>query len=325
MLESGQARSILEKSFPAARIKSLQEVASQGHWACTLSFPGSLQDVVLRAFPPEQAWKSGKEKSVRELLSRTGLPVPKLLHHDRTGKIASPHYHIIERLPGQRLSDVFSDTEVGRKEIYSCLGDAFGKLHSVKLPEFGYIHSEEEKVSTRSDWWKKVFLVMCVDELLDLHHPEFRELAGHIRNHFADRQDSCGGKFEPCLLHHDTFNNSILLHRPEGEWTVSGITDFTTAFSGHNEFELSRIAYQILTDPDTGEYHPEARAFFKAYEKHTRISDRFEERRPYYTLYHLLSWVNRCTQDKQRAAASGMDVKESLDRFKTDIARILSR
>lgn len=325
MLDRHQVHSIMRKSFPDSQIISFQKTpAGQINWVYKVSIRNPDKDVILRVFPQHHTWKIGKEKKIHDLISRTDLPIPKLIHTDSSTSIIPYHYQILEFMPGRRWGEIIQKIpQEERRNIYFELGKALGKIHSIKLDKFGWIHSDQEQITAQSESWKKVFIIMCIDQMLDLSQHRFLELAPFVRDFIDYNQHMLDGKFEPRLLHNDFFADNILLHNSNDKWRISGVLDFESAFAGHTEFELSKVVSQLLLDYPSHDYKPDAKDFFRGYKKYVPVTNDFEKRRPIYSVYHLLSWINHCTLHRDRCIEAGINVKQVMDYFYNDLKELL--
>ena len=324
MLEKNHIYSIIRKAFPGSKIRSFhRSPVAQVNWVYKVQLNDPDRAVIVRVSPEHHPWKTEKEKKIYKLLSKVDVPVPDFLHVDSSKKIIPHNYQIMECLPGERLRTVIEKFPHEKDKLYFELGKTLGKIHSVKLDKFGWIHSEQEHMPAKSDSWKEVFMLMCIDELLEISQPKFLELAPYIKDYIDFNQHLLDIDVAPQLLHNDFFIDNILMHNSGNKWEISGIIDFEWAFAGHNEFEIAKVISQMLLDYPSHEYKPEAKGFFRGYRKYSRISRDFEKRRPLYTLHHLLHWANHCTRNRQRCLEAGIKVDEVMGYFYSDIRDIL--
>jgi Ser/Thr protein kinase RdoA (MazF antagonist) len=322
MFNRAQIHALVKRAFPTADIDYFhRSPVAQINWVYRVKLKNPDKHIILRINPEHHPWKIDKEKKINKLLSGTGLPLPDFIHVDSSKDLIPHHYQIMECLPGERWSQVIGkvDDEKKRKKLYFELGKTLGKINSVKLDQFGWIHSDQEYVSSRSKSWKEVFFLMTINELLDLEQKKFSGLTPIIRDYVDFNQNLLDIEIEPRLLHNDFFEENILVHNDE----ISGVIDFEWAFAGHNEFELAKVVSQLLLDYPSHEYKPEAKDFFRGYKEHGSISRDFEARRHLYTLYHLIHWANHCTKNRQRCIEAGINVDQVMGYFYNDIKEIL--
>ena len=248
-----------------------------------------------------EGYTLGKDLSVYSMLEERGVPVPRVLLVDRSKHIVSFEYYLMEKLPGSMLR--FTPLSGSQREgLYRVLGSTLARIHSIRLPAFGWLL--EEGVSRRKDRfvdplssWKDTFIEWYETITHDLGTYEnatygsldkdsFLELTARI-GRVLEREAYLLEDAEPVLLHNDyTLRNVLVMDDP---WRVTGVLDVEFARSGHNELELAGLDHFLCDSDDILAYSEHAHAFLEGYAAQNRLSERFEDRRPLYLLISLFS------------------------------------
>ncbi|MFT4307938.1 MAG: phosphotransferase family protein [Candidatus Woesearchaeota archaeon] len=248
-----------------------------------------------------EGYTLGKDLVVYSMLEERGVPVPRVLFVDRSKRIVSFEYYLMEKLPGRMLRFTpLSDSQ--REGLYRVLGSTLARIHSIRLPAFGWLL--EEGVSRRKDRfveplsnWRDTFvewydtikrdLGTCENASYgSLDKDSFLELTARIDRIVGDHAHLLEDA-EPVLLHNDyTLRNVLVMDDP---WRVTGVLDVEFARAGHNELELAGLDHFLCDPDDILAYSEQAHAFLKVYTSIQPLSDRFEVRRPLYLLVSLFS------------------------------------
>lgn len=288
--------------------------------------------LILRLIHQTHAYKLGKELRVYSLIAeRTDLRVPEVVFVDRTRSIVPFGYYLMEKLPGEMLRfSPLSDEE--RSGLYEVLGSALAKIHSITLPEFGWVL--EKGISGRIDRyvrplpdWKSTFLDWYETIKEDLDRFENRSYGSIDKGSFTDllhridrvlerSGDLIDVNADACLLHNDfTLRNVLVMRDP---WRVTGVLDVEFARSGHSEFEIASLDHFLCDIDDVLAYSKHADAFLKGYTKIRALSERFEERRPVYLLVSFLSLAvyetfGSCINDEEEVSFLYRSIARILD------------
>lgn len=105
---------------------------------------------VLTAVAKQSSGKVARQSWCYSILSKSKVPVPKVVAVDTKKKIM-PHEFIITSFePGEYLCDVFPSKPVLRKELGRSVGQVFAKVHKVDVKGFGLLN--DNGVGQRKAW-----------------------------------------------------------------------------------------------------------------------------------------------------------------------------
>jgi len=241
------------------------------------------RELVLRIAPPKDAVFVFYERDMmlqepgihNLLLQETTVPVAKILAFDDSHEIIERNFIVMERLPGQPLSALFS---VDQKRVLRQVGEALAQVHQLTAEQCGYL-GEHAPMIPQSTWieafqvmWRKLIEdVSAVGyysaedcsqllDLLDQHLPLF------------DREVPAS------LLHMDVWGQNILI---DNSGNLTGLVDWDRALWGDPEIEFAVLDYCGISQP----------AFWEGYGQDRDRSKAAQIRNLFYLLYEIQKYI----------------------------------
>lgn len=252
-------------------------------WIAELAGDG---EVVLRVAPPDDAgflfYERGmmaQEPGLHRLLrERTDIPVAAILAYDDTRRRIDRDFLVMERLPGQALSDArVAPGAVAR--VHRQVGAHLRALHDrCRAPRYGYLG--EHRCMEPADTWADAFDTMwnrLVDDIHDCGGYDRAE-ADTARAALARHRRVFERDVPAALLHMDIWAQNILI---DAAGNVTGLVDWDRALWGDVEIEFAVLDYcGVSTD-----------AFWQGYDRSRDVSGDADIRRVFYTLYELQKYI----------------------------------
>jgi hygromycin-B 7''-O-kinase len=186
-------------------------------------------------------------------------------------------YLVMERLPGQPMSDVWDTlSPAARQEIAAQVGTVVRALHTAPLdplsafdksPE-GWVRRMRARAEQCPDYMQR-------ENALPPH------LLAQLPGFFRRNMEAITQEFAPRLLSGDIHGDHILVARRGDTWEVTGHLDFGDAEVGPVEYEW----YALCLDAFKGDACA-IRAFFQAYGQPMPLPEPMCRRMKLYTLLH---------------------------------------
>ncbi len=258
------------------------EPISTGLYNASWFLSDGIRDYVLRVAPSDDTFglfyerrMMRQEPGIHALLSRkTAIPVPAVHVFDDSRNSLSRDYLLMERLPGQALSETRGgDAESVVRAVGYCLHQA----HSLTADTYGYRGEHRPmKPQTR---WVDAFHIMwnrLIDDVV---------ASGHYRDDEAARLRSLLDKYirlferpvAASLCHMDVWAQNILVDRG----ALSGLIDWDRALWGDPEIEFAVLDYCGISGP----------AFWEGYGVRRDNSREARVRTVFYFLYELQKYI----------------------------------
>lgn len=187
-----------------------------------------------------------QEPEIHErLLNETTVPVPRILAHDFSRNLIDRDYLIMNKLPGNPLSEVSLSNEAFIK-TFKEWGAYVRQIHSVTEPNnrFGYVgdhHPMEPQ-----DSWKEAFRIMYRKMLDDIRNQGIYD-ADTYKMAYQLLEDNLE-VFDHCqtsrLCHGDLWVTNLLV---DNTGKVTGLIDFDRACWGDIEWDLAIAEYCGVT------------------------------------------------------------------------------
>ncbi|HSR31676.1 MAG TPA: aminoglycoside phosphotransferase family protein [Anaerolineae bacterium] len=246
---------------------------------------GTGDDLVLRISPPDDAGflfyerrMMAQEPQLHTLLrAETEVPVAEILAYDDSRTLVDRDYLLMERLPGQPLTDArLSQQQVAG--VLEQVGFYLAQMHTLVADRYGYLgdHHPMQPQST----WVEAFVVMW-NMLLDdvvacggytpAEADAIRRLLDVYRPHF-ERPVSAS------LLHMDVWSQNILV---DHAGRVTGLVDLDRALWGDPEIEFAVLDYCGISEP----------AFWRGYGRQRDTSFSAQIRARFYLLYEVQKYI----------------------------------
>jgi len=177
--------------------------------------------------------------------------------------------------PGIEWAAALPQMDNGAREgAYRQMGSAIAELHTISFDAFGEL-GDDGLPHTQMPYLEAL-AKRATQRIKDAHQ------ANKFIKLLQDRAYLFEEIDQPSLCHDDLHKHNILFHHEGGEWKLSAILDFDSAYSGHHESDLSRL------DLWHGMIGP---GFWEAYTGVRPISPMYKERRPIHQLLWCLEYA----------------------------------
>ena len=239
-------------------------------------------DWVVRIAPPRDAVFIFYEKDMMHqepgihtlLIEKTSIPVAPIVVYDDTRDVIDRDFIIMERLPGNPISDVACDHDKVLRQVGAYLAEG----HAQTADSYGYI-GEHHPMPAQA-CWVDAFHIMwnrLIDGIVAVGHyneNESMEIRGLLDRHIRlfDREVPAS------LLHMDVWAQNILIDETS---TVTGLVDWDRALWGDPEIEYAVLDYCGISEP----------AFWEGYGRRRDTSSGARIRQVFYLLYELQKYI----------------------------------
>ncbi|NQU09620.1 aminoglycoside phosphotransferase family protein [bacterium] len=226
-----------------------------GKFSQTFRVDGPAGQFVLRVAPPDSLRQLFYEyRMMRQepalharLLAETSVPVPRIVAHDFSRQSIDRDYLIMERLPGEPLSQA-ALSGAARARALREWGGHVAQIHGITDPanRFGYL-GEHHCLEPRATW-REAFFSMYRRELDDIVRCGVYDEATATRAMALLEEHQ--QVFDACpvsrLLHGDLWVTNLLV---ADDGRVTGVLDFDRACWGDVEWDLAIAEYCGVTQP----------------------------------------------------------------------------
>lgn len=286
-------------------------------------------DIVLRVLNPVAGdGKPVKEELVYRLMKENGIPAPIILKTDISKTLIPYNYVLSKKLDGQALVEQYPHmSDVDKKCVVRELGRYLGIMHSITFDSFGDVKELDGKIVVGESHelldipenldarpkksWKLMHREILKSRFFYFKNTEFEHLIEPISNYFRDNEHLIDYDITPRLLHLDLNRGNIFVKGNK----VTGILDVEESLIGHNEYDLMRTELHF-------DNQGLRTAFFEEYEKHVKLDEGYEQRRPFYSLSRrlvairsLVLWKDSFTKEayEKLKSESLQHIKKVLD------------
>jgi len=256
--------------------------------------------LVLRIAPPDYRSRylfyeyrmMRQEPGLHALIrSSTSVPISEILACDTSHGITDRDYLLMERLPGDALSERGNLSLRTVTDLLHQVGRCLRQVHGITGDRFGYV-GEHHPMEPQSDW-ASAFQIMWNQLLDDIEQCEGyppdeatgmrRLLDRHLRD--FDRP------MPASLLHMDVWAQNILA---DEHGNLTGLVDWDRALWGDPEIEFAVLDYCGISEPP----------FWEGYGVERDRSPEAEVRRVFYLLYEIQKYIviRRVRSDDPRRA-----------------------
>jgi len=242
-------------------------------------------ELVLRIAPPDDAGflfyerrMMAQEPEIHALLrERTTVPVARILAYDDSRTLIDRDYLLMERLPGQPLTEV-RVTPPLYAHILHQVGGYLQQMHALTAERYGYLGAHHP-MEPQASWWE-AFVVMWNSILDDIVAAGgyTAEEAAFMRQLLRTYRSSFDRSVPASLLHMDVWHQNILV---DAQGTVTGLVDLDRALWGDPEIEFAVLDYCGISEP----------AFWKGYGKSRDTSPEARIRTRFYLLYEVQKYI----------------------------------
>ena len=275
----------VRKHFPTSSVKSVSRYEKgimNATYKVEMSSPANL--VVYRSYSRE-GWKAAKEQYLYTLIrDRTTVPVPEVLARGKD-------YSILSHVAGSEL-------DVTDSEMVFAAGQMLAKIHSLRMPSFGWIVGSGIEPSF-PDW--ESFVRFDTEHKLSKlpHSVEHEEITEKVMELLDESSDLLVLDVTPCLVHKDYHASHILVSGGK----IAGVIDVEWAIAGHHELDLVKSCEWMFTSSEMED------VFLEGYRTVGSISDAYADRKKLYRILILLSSLvisydcnnaERCHENRDR-------------------------
>jgi len=217
-----------------------------------------------------------QEPEIHDLvLSRTSVPVARIIAHDESHELIDSDFLIMERLPGRPLTEM---ARVDYGFVLRQVGEYLAQVHSITAEQYGYLgsHCPMEPQET----WAAAFRIMwhkMIDDIVGVGHYDDSE-SSMLRELLDSRLSYFDRPIRSSLLHMDIWHQNILV---DGEGNVTALVDWDRALWGDVEIEFAVLDYCGISEP----------AFWEGYGCDRDQSQEARIRQIFYFLYELQKYI----------------------------------
>jgi Ser/Thr protein kinase RdoA (MazF antagonist) len=235
-----EVKKIIKSKWPKVKIKSIKEFP-EGYNNIAFDVKLSNGDYVIKLIKLKgYETYSLKQKHLRTLVRRKfkDFPIPKIIKSDFSKRLIDKPYIIAEKMDGKSLQSTHKKIP-NKKELYSEIGELYGKLHSFKLKNYGELDSSLKIIKKYSSWYlencknvEKLFEKIEANKLLS------NKAIEEYKKFFEKNKYLLKKEIGPRLCHGDAAQTNILIRKSGNGYVVSGIIDFEFARSSGVTKEL---------------------------------------------------------------------------------------
>ncbi len=242
-----------------------------------------LQRVVVKLAGPDAPYPCpfDRTSSLHQLVrANTNVHIPEVIAVDTTYRLWPWRYMIKSYVPGIEWADALPQMDEREREgAYRQIGRAVAELHSIRFDAFGELEEDGTPIVARS--YLQALMERAKRRIKDPRNAEL------FINLLQERAAIFSDATQLCLCHDDLHKHNILFHRGDGEWKLSAILDFDSAYAGHYESDLARL------DLWRGMIGP---GFWEAYTEAMPLSPLYTQRRPIHQLLWCLEYDSQSPQ-----------------------------
>ncbi len=234
-----------------------------------------------------------KEIRINKILQRLGIPVPRIILHDKSRKKVPFEFVILSRLDGIDLDKILRKLpKKEQTEIMEKVGSLLGKIHSVKYNKLGMILPDgikEKAAFSLKETGKELSMDPGIKTVLSEFFEDLGNLSsfGIINNKFIiklseyllENKQLAKINEKPSLIHGDYYDQNIKVKKIKGKWQITGLLDFEYAASKMREYDFIKLKRNGLLE----EGHLKD-ALLKGYKKSQTLDEDFEKKVNYLTI-----------------------------------------
>jgi aminoglycoside phosphotransferase (APT) family kinase protein len=270
------------------------------------------QSIIVRIAPPDDTGGTfyeigmmAQEPEIHSIVrERTSIPVAGIYTHDTHRRVIDRDFLIMEKLPGQALSQVGGLTHGFYDGVLEQVGRMLAELHRITRGCYGYLGAHN-CMEPQADW-PSAFRVMwnkLIDDIIAVDAYDEQE-ATLLRRLLDESEDAFQRPAPASLLHMDIWGQNILV---DGRGRITGLVDWDRALWGDPEIEFAVLDYCGISEP----------AFWRGYGRERDLSTEAQLRGLFYYLYEVQKYiVIHIARRKNRASAMG---------YKANVMQIIER
>jgi len=280
---STQLEDIVRRHRPEAPGPISVERIRTGKFNTSYFVGTGIEDLVLRIAPPSDAVFLFYERAMMRqepqlhqiLRAQTSVPIARIVAFDDSGELIPNDLILMERLPGQPLTDM---PHVDEAHVLRQMGEHLCEAHAVHAEEYGYLgaHCPMEPQAS----WIDAFQVMwgkLIADIVDVG--EYDQTEARAMLDLLDRYLSLFDRAVPAsLLHMDVWHQNILV---DDTGHVTGVVDWDRGLWGDPEIEFAVLDYCGISEP----------SFWEGYGQRRDESPEAQVRQRFYLLYEVQKYI----------------------------------
>ncbi|MCP5114080.1 MAG: phosphotransferase [bacterium] len=274
---------LVRHHLPAADDEPIFEPIHTGKFNTSYWVGLNGHQLVLRIAPPRDAVFVFYERDMmrqepelhERLLSSTGVPVAKILVHDRSGELIDRDFLLMERLPGRSWAEM---DWVSEDRVLRQVGEHMAEVHQLHDDHHGYLGAHQPMEPQAR--WVDAFAVMwgkMIDDIVGVGYYDSDE-STLMRRLLDSKLKLFDRPVTASLLHMDVWRQNILV---DSEGNVTGLVDWDRALWGDPEIEYAVLDYCGISEP----------AFWEGYGQPRDDSPEARIRQLFYLLYELQKYI----------------------------------
>lgn len=246
-----------------------------------------------------EKYSLSKEIHVNNLLLKAGLPAPKVIKHDKSKTLVPYEFVISSKMDGEDLDSIWDNlNKRDQEEISFLLGEILGKIHNIKLEEFGILTSTgidgPEKFKFKQVGKSNInpaAVKLLSDSFSDLgklsaHKDINPKLITKIQEFLTKNRKLAETSEEPTLIHGDFDKLNFKVKKINKKWIISAIFDFEYASSTVREFDFIKLHRSgFLTQKNLRD------ALLKGYKNYQKVGKDFDKKVEYFRLMRDVGFV----------------------------------
>lgn len=167
---------------------------------------------------------------VYQMLSKTEVPVPEVIHYDFSRTLINCDYFFMVKLQGQTWAKQKSMlTPQNTEQLQHDLGRYTACIHSIKGNYFGYIKDDS---SYHYSTWREAFRSFIDNIINDGKNDNVDLPYEAILSSFEPLWSLLDEVKEPSLVNYDMWDKNIMLREDNGTYVIDGFIDHERAFFG---------------------------------------------------------------------------------------------
>lgn len=232
-----------------------------------------------------------KEIRINQIMNNLGLPVPRVILHDKTKKIVPYEFIILSKLDGEDLDSLWEKiTKKEQIEIMEKIGEVIGRIHNIKFKEFGSLTPKKIKVRGRFslkkvgeglkvkastfDFFDDAFEFISGIASFEIINPE---LIKNLVNYVLENKKLTETSEDPSLIHGDFDIINFRVKKIKGIWQITGLLDFEYSASKMREYDFIKLHRNGFLEK--GNLRD---SLLKGYKKYQKINPEFDEKIKYF-------------------------------------------
>ncbi|MFX1366249.1 MAG: dihydrodipicolinate synthase family protein [Promethearchaeota archaeon] len=255
------------------------------------------------------------------------IPVCNLFYYDETKEIIPYLFSVTEYIRGKPLNHLINQYNSEGKSLntnkflnlFSELGNHYGKLHTINFPAFYnnlFNIGQESKISYNK------FLEYEFEQKIRKAKKNQIDFCDEIRNFYRDNNTLIEEETEYVLLHNNFQSQSIVVKEESGLINIKGIVDFDYWGIGCRAQEFSKFDYWISKSMNNPLL---SKAFYDAYSKFYKVNNDFKKKIELFKLIWLLDKYNleydliKKSDQKELIKTLKLSLENSIDEMKVII------